>query len=231
LIIIIPARGGSKRIPEKNKKLFHGVPIIYQVIDNLKSICEISQIIVSTDDPEIESIAKNAGAEVPFIRPKNLSDDRTDTISVVKHALQQLDINKSEIIGCVYSTSVFLNRDLIRRIDQNVGLNPNVFTFLAKEYEHPIQRAFTMNENNQIALNFLNSSNDRTQDYEPFFHDAGQIYAAYSSVWQKEDQIIKGGSIALLDQSIMTVDIDNERDWMFAELALNLNKARGAKDE
>jgi pseudaminic acid cytidylyltransferase len=226
LVIIIPARGGSKRIPKKNKKLFHGVPIIQEVINNLRSIPEISRIIISTDDPEIKSIAKNAGAEVPFIRPKNLSDDHTDTISVIKHALGQLDLKKSEIIGCVYSTSVFLNKELISRIHQTVGLNPEVFTFFAKEFEHPIQRAFTINENNKIVLDGLNSLDKRTQDYEPFFHDAGQIYAAYCSVWQKEDQIIRSGSVALLDQSIVTVDIDNERDWMFAELALNLNKTR-----
>ncbi len=226
MVIIIPARGGSKRIPKKNKKLFHGVPIIQEVINNLRSIPEISRIIISTDDPEIKSIAKNAGAEVPFIRPKNLSDDHTDTISVIKHALGQLDLKKSEIIGCVYSTSVFLNKELISRIHQTVGLNPEVFTFFAKEFEHPIQRAFTINENNKIVLDGLNSLDKRTQDYEPFFHDAGQIYAAYCSVWQKEDQIIRSGSVALLDQSIVTVDIDNERDWMFAELALNLNKTR-----
>ncbi len=231
MIIIIPAREGSKRIPKKNKKLFHGVPIIQQVIDNLKSIPEISRIIISTDDPETQSIAKNAGAEVPFIRPKNLSDDHTDTISVIKHALRQLNINKSEIVGCVYSTSVFLNREIIRRIHQTVGFNPKVFTFFAKEFEHPIQRAFTMNKNSQIVLNDLDNSNNRTQDYEPFFHDAGQIYAAYCSVWQKEDQIIRSGSIALLDQSIVTVDIDKERDWMFAELALNLNKTTRSQDE
>lgn len=229
--IIIPARGGSKRIPNKNKKLFHGVPIIQKVIENLKSIPEISRIIISTDDPEIESIAKNAGAEIPFIRPKNLSDDHTDTISVVKHALKHLDLNKSEIIGCVYSTSVFLNRDLIRRVDKTVGFNPKVFTFFAKEFEHPIQRAFTMNDNSQIVLNDLDHSNSRTQDYELFFHDTGQIYAAYCAVWQKEDQIIKSGSIALLDERIITVDIDQERDWKFAELIFDLNKTGSSQDE
>lgn len=229
--IIIPARGGSKRIPNKNIKLFHGVPIIQKVIENLRTIPEISRIIISTDDPEIQSIAKNAGAEIPFIRPKNLSDDHTDTISVVKHAIQQLDINKSEIIGCVYSTSVFLNRDLIRRVNQTVEINPNVFTFFAKEYDHPIQRAFTMNENSKIVLSALDYSNNRTQDYEPFFHDSGQIYAAYPSVWQNEDQIIKNGSIALFDDSIITVDIDTERDWMFADLIFNLIKTGRAQDE
>lgn len=229
--IIIPARGGSKRIPNKNIKLFHGVPVIQKVIENLRTIPEISRIIISTDDPEIQSIAKNAGAEIPFIRPKNLSDDHTDTISVVKHALQQLDIDKSEIIGCVYSTSVFLNRDLIRRVNQTVEFNPNVFTFFAKEYDHPIQRAFTINENSKIVLNNLDYSNNRTQDFESFFHDSGQIYAAYSSVWQNEDQIIKNGSIALFDESIFTVDIDTERDWMFADLIFNLTKTGRDQDE
>ncbi len=219
--IIIPARGGSKRILNKNKKIFLGVPIIARVIDNLKSIPEITRIIISTDDPEIHAIAKSAGAESPFIRPQNLSDDYTNTISVIKHVLQELEINEDEIIGCVYSTSVFLNRDLISKVIQNVRSNPNVFTFFAKEFEHPIQRAFQLTEEKQVVLNEIDNLDFRTQDYKKFFHDAGQVYAGYKSVWQREEGVIINKSIAILDQNMITVDIDTEKDWKIAEILYN----------
>ncbi len=218
MIVVIPARGGSKRIPNKNIKNFNGVPIIARVIKNLEATPEISQVIVSTDDPEIASISKNAGAEVPFIRPYNLSDDNTNTISVVKHAIGQLNFKANEIISCVYPTSVFLNKKLIHLTMESVELNPNDFSFFAKEFRHPIQRAFRLGKNNRVNVDHLKVNYSRTQDYETFYHDAGQIYGAYCNTWQKGLQIIKNDSVAIIDPHVVSIDIDSVEDWRIAEL-------------
>ena len=218
MIVVIPARGGSKRIPNKNIKNFNGVPIIARVIKNLEALSEISQVIVSTDDPEIASISKNAGAEVPFIRPYNLSDDHTNTISVVKHAIEQLNFKANEIIGCVYPTSVFLNKSLLSLTMESVELNPNSFSFFAKEFRHPIQRAFRLDKNNRVNVDHITVNDSRTQDYETFYHDAGQIYGAYCDTWQKGVQIIENDSIAIIDPDLVSIDIDSLEDWRIAEL-------------
>ncbi len=221
MIVIIPARGGSKRILNKNKKNFSGIPIITRVIKNLENIPEISRIIISTDDNEIATIAKNEGAEVPFIRPKNISGDHTDTISVVKHAIELLRIKATEIIGCVYPTSVFLNQNLVKLTIDSVNSNPDVFSFFAKEFRHPIQRAFTLDKNNRVKFSQIEVNNLQTQAYETFYHDAGQIYGAYSYTWQKENQIIKNNSTAVIDSNFVSVDIDSVEDWKLAELLYN----------
>jgi pseudaminic acid cytidylyltransferase len=221
LIVIIPARGGSKRILNKNKKIFNGVPIIARVIKNLEAIPKISRIIVSTDENEIATIAKNVGGEVPFIRPDNISYDHTDTISVVKHAIELLRIKENEIIGCVYPTSVFLNQNLVKLTIDSVKSNPDVFSFFAKEFRHPIQRAFRLDQDNRVKFGQIEVNNLQTQDYETFYHDAGQIYGAYSSTWQKENQIIKNDSIAIIDSNFVSVDIDSVEDWKLAELLYN----------
>jgi pseudaminic acid cytidylyltransferase len=221
LIVIIPARGGSKRILNKNKKIFNGVPIIARVIKNLEAIPKISRIIVSTDEKESATIAKNVGGEVPFIRPDNISYDHTDTISVVKHAIELLRIKENEIIGCVYPTSVFLNQNLVKLTIDSVKSNPDVFSFFAKEFRHPIQRAFRLDQDNRVKFGQIEVNNLQTQDYETFYHDAGQIYGAYSSTWQKENQIIKNDSIAIIDSNFVSVDIDSVEDWKLAELLYN----------
>ena len=230
MIVVIPARGGSKRIPNKNIKNFNGVPIIARVIKNLEALSEISQVIVSTDDPEIASISKNAGAEVPFIRPYNLSDDHTNTISVVKHAIEQLKFKANEIIGCVYPTSVFLNQSLLSLTMESVELNPNSFSFFAKEFRHPIQRAFRLDRNSRVNVDHIKDNDSRTQDYETFYHDAGQIYGAYCDTWQKGVKIIENDSIAITDPDIVSIDIDSLDDWRIAELLyISIEGIRGEK--
>lgn len=229
MIVIIPARGGSKRILNKNKKNFNGIPIIARVIKNLENMPKISRIIISTDDNEIATIAKNLGAEVPFIRPENISGDHTDTISVVKHAIELLRIKANEIIGCVYPTSVFLNQNLVKLTIDSVNSNPDVFSFFAKEFRHPIQRAFRLDEDNRVKFSQIEVNNLQTQAYETFYHDAGQIYGAYPSTWQKENQIIKNNSIAVIDSNFISVDIDSVEDWKLAELLYNVVERLGGE--
>jgi pseudaminic acid cytidylyltransferase len=217
LIAIIPARGGSKRILNKNKKLFNGIPIIIQVISILKSINEISQIVVSTDDPEIISLASNEGIDVPFQRPSTLSDDLTGTLPVIKHAINELKIKENQIVACVYPTNIFINEELVLKAKNSAISNSNKMTFTVKKYDHPIQRAFTLNYKNEVILDLDSKLESRTQDLKDYFHDAGQIYAARTTIWQGIDQMITSGSIALDISSQLHVDIDYPEDWAKAE--------------
>jgi len=217
LIAIIPARGGSKRILNKNRRLFIGVPIIKRVIKNLVNSQLFDQIIVSTDDSVIAEIAKDAGAEVPFLRPFELGDDYTDTISVMKHALFELNILDDVVINCIYPTSIFLNKEIISRVCDSVLKNPDNFSFIVNKFSHPIQRAFTL-DTQSLVKNFSSVDiNSRTQDIEPFFYDAGQIYSAFCKVWKTETQIIQKGSVGISFPNNTFVDIDNPVDWARAE--------------
>lgn len=221
MIAIIPARSGSKRILNKNRKLFIGIPIIERVIKNLISSQLFDQIIVSTDDSLIADIAKSAGAAVPFLRPFELSDDYTDTISVVKHALLELDTHEDVLINCVYPTSVFLNKEIISRVCDSTLKNPDKFSFVASSYSHPIQRAFKLDTNGLVNDFIFEDINSRTQDNEQFFHDAGQIYSAFCKVWKTNTQIIQKGAVGINFPGNAFVDIDNPEDWTRAELLYN----------
>jgi N-acylneuraminate cytidylyltransferase len=221
MIAIIPARGGSKRIVNKNRKLFIGIPIIERVIKNLISSQLFDQVIVSTDDSLIADIARCAGAAVPFLRPFELSDDFTDTISVVQHTLLELDVDEDVLVNCVYPTSVFLNKEIISRVCDSTLENPTTFSFVVKSYSHPIQRAFKLNSNNSVNNFIFEDINTRTQDNEQFFHDAGQIYSAFCKVWKTNTQIIQEGTVGINFPGNAFVDIDNPEDWAMAELFYN----------
>jgi N-acylneuraminate cytidylyltransferase len=147
----------------------------------------------------------------------------------VKHAVELLNIPASEIIGCVYPTSVFLNKNLVNLTIDSVKLNPSVFSFFAREFRHPIQRAFRLDENNRVNVGQIGVNDFRTQDYESFFHDAGQIYGALCYTWKKELQIIKNNSIAIIDSNVVSVDIDSVGDWKLAELLYNYVEGLGVE--
>ena len=223
MIVIIPARGGSKRIPGKNIKLFKEKPIILHVISILKSIKDITRIIVSTDDLEIASLVKSEGVEVPFIRSTSLSGDLVDTISVIKNAITEVEMSSDEIVLCVYPTSVFIDENLIKEAKKRVESNPSNFVFCAKKFKHPIQRSFQINDNNEIIIE--KELNSRTQDHLTFFHDAAQIYAARSEIWLTSKQIISKGAIIIDLSSEISMDIDNLEDWAVAELLYDLKNS------
>lgn len=223
MIVIIPARRGSKRIPGKNKKFFNGKPIILQVIELLKNFKEIKRIIVSTDDPDIAVIAKSSGAEVPFMRPDEISGDFTDTITVIKHAIKVTNLLREEVILCVYPTSIFIDETLIMQIKSGIEWNPSKFVFSVKKYSHPITRAFKLSNKNQVILE--KKINYRTQDLPVYYHDAGQIYAAKGGVWLSSKEIISTGAIAVELNSKNSIDIDYIEDWEFAEILFNLKNS------
>ncbi len=219
-ICIIPARGGSKRIPKKNIKEFCGKPIIKYAIDIAVKSKLFDHVIVSTDDEEIAQTAKNSGAEIPFIRPKNISGDYVGTLPVIRHTIdfyikQGFKLN---FVACLYATAPFiLKKDLVNSINNLKDKYPEKIIFSATNYSHPIQRALTLTtENFSKAIN-PESVNNRTQDLTESFHDAAQFYIGNVNSWMKTDNILIG-NVPYFLPSWRVNDIDNLDDWIRAEL-------------
>ena len=223
-ILIIPARGGSKRIPRKNIKKFKGIPIIERTIKNIIDLKCFKRIIVSTDDKEIASIAKKAGAEIPFIRPKSLSGDFISTREVILHAIDWYESNGEELenICCLYATSVFLQtNDLIKAFEVLSESNQNSYVFSVTKYPHPIQRALYFTKDNTTKIFSEDDFFKRTQDLEDTYHDAGQFYLASRDTWKSKINIFDEAKPIIIP-SWRAIDIDTEEDWELAELIFDV---------
>jgi pseudaminic acid cytidylyltransferase len=223
-LAIIPARGGSKRIPRKNIKSFFGKPIIAFAIEAAIKSNIFDTVMVSTDDEEIARIAIEYGAKVPFIRSKENSDDFSGTDDVILEVINEYQkINKIfDIICCIYPVNPFIeNEKLIEGYNKLIN---NTFdsVFSAVRYSYPIQRSFRIDEQQKMYLLEPNFFTYRSQDLPPTFHDAAQFY------WSKTDVFLTKGRIWTDNTSIVEInelkvqDIDNETDWKLAELKYKL---------
>lgn len=218
-IAIIPARGGSKRIPRKNIRQFGGKPMIAWAIEYAKSSQLFTHIIVSTDDHEVAEIARAWGADTPFVRPASLADDYTATAPVIVHALATLgDLNIKPVNACcIYPCVPFLRPDdLIKARGLSVSADAD-FVYPIAEYVHPTQRAMRKLHSGQME--FLSSEYEltRTQDLECTFHDAGQFYWGKASSWLSNKRMHSAG-VGMAIPKWRVVDIDDEEDWQRAEL-------------
>ena len=230
IIAVIPARGGSKRIPRKNIKLFSGKPIIAWSIEAAKEAKIFDKIIVSTDDDEIANIAIKYGASVPFLRPEKLSDDFTGTNSVVKHAINFLNGNEKKVdyACCIYATAPFLDSSYILQGYNAIIENKIKFAFSVTTFPFPVQRAIRINDESKIEPIWPEFIQDRSQDLEEAFHDAGQFYWGTADAFLKEENMYVNNSYPIKLPRFLTQDIDTYEDWLQAELifkALINNKA------
>ena len=218
-VAIIPARGGSKRIPRKNIKDFHGKPLIaYSIEVALKSKL-FEKVIVSTDDEEIAKIAIKYGASVPFLRPKELSDDFTGTGAVVNHTLEYLkSIGENYDFVCtIYATAPFLDEKyLIEGFEKLKNTNAkNAFSCTSMPF--PIQITFKITQNERCEMFWSENFTKRSQDLEEAFQDAGQFY--WTNLNIKSDEIIFGkDSIPIILPRFLVQDIDTLEDWKRAEI-------------
>ena len=231
-IAIIPARGGSKRIPKKNIKNFCGYPILKIVIKNAKSTNCFKKIIVSTDDEEIKTISLNAGAEVPFIRDKKLSTDLTPTVDVISDTILKLNQKgeKIENVCCLYPTSVFTDRDLILK-----GLNLLIekkprYVISVCSFSHPIQRALRLQKSGKIKLINKELANTRTQDLEETYFDAGQFYWGKYKTWLEKKSLLSSEILPVILKPQSFQDIDTPEQWIIAENIYKSIKGRTQKD-
>lgn len=218
-LAIIPARGGSKRIPRKNIKFFCGKPMIVWSIDAaLQSGC-FDHVIVSTDDAEIADVARQHGAEVPFMRPAQLSDDHTGTTAVVQHAVQwfQQQGMSIEHACCLYATAPFVTAgDLLRGLEILQG-NDCDYAFSVTSYAFPIQRAIRLTDRGRIEMFNPEHFVTRSQDLEEAFHDAGQFYWGRAQAWLEGKVIFRADSVPVLLPRHRVQDIDTAEDWERAE--------------
>ncbi len=222
-IAIIPARGGSKRIPKKNIKLFKGVPIISRTIKKLQNSNIFDLIIVSTDSPKIAKIAKKNGVEVPFLRPKKISDDYTDTKTVIQHAIKWLK-NKNiytEFVCCVYPTSVFLSQTDLLTGYKKIKKNKWDFVFTAGKSDKSAYQAFKKKKSGSIKLLFSKFSQKRSQTIQETYHDAGHFYWAKTEVWLSNKKIISEKSYPIIISRFRNYDVDTLEDWKAAEMFWN----------
>jgi pseudaminic acid cytidylyltransferase len=218
-IAVIPARGGSKRIPGKNIKDFCGRPMIGWAIENAQRSSLFDHVIVSTDDSEIAETAIQLGAEVPFFRPKDLADDFTPTVPVIAHATQACISEgwKVEHVCCIYPCAPLLQvTDLISALELLVSEGVN-FTYPVTEYAHPVQRAMRQRPDGKMQFIDPDNAMGRTQDMEKTYHDTGQFYWGKSTAWLARGNMHTDG-LGMRIPGWRVVDIDTEDDWRRAEL-------------
>jgi pseudaminic acid cytidylyltransferase len=224
-IAIIPARGGSKRIPLKNIKYFHGKPIIaYSIEAAIKSKC-FDKIIVSTDDTKIAEVAKQYGAEVPFVRPLELSDDHTGTNAVVVHAINWcLDNNiKPDYVCCIYATAPFIQADNLIKGFQALQNSNKQYAFSVTSFPFPIMRALKINQDQSVSMFWPEHLNTRSQDLDDAYHDAGQFYWGKTDSFLKNTPMFSDESLAIKIPRKFTQDIDTVEDWEMAEMQFKVS--------
>lgn len=218
-IAIIPARGGSKRIPRKNIKPFAGKPMIAHAIGIAQSSCLFDHIVVSTDDEDISRIATECGAEVPFVRPGELADDYTPTVPVIAHAIGACQAMHWQVdqVCCIYPTVPLLQRaDLVNGLRMLETCEAG-YVFPVTSYPSAVQRALRQLPNGSMKPFYSQYAATRTQDLEPAFYDAGQFYWGFAQTWL-EGKIIHQHGTGLIIPSWRVVDIDTDGDWQRAEL-------------
>lgn len=223
---LIPARGGSKRIPRKNIRPFFGRPIIAHSIEAALAARTIDRVIVSTDDEEIAAVARAAGADVPFMRTPELSDDHATTLAVIADAIERVEAEGVAVdaVCCLYASAPFVTaHDLDTAFDLLDGGNIS-YVFAATEYAYPIQRALRLRNGRPEMFN-PELASTRSQDLEPAYHDAGQFY------WCRPDAVranrpVLGPDAALYHvERSRVVDIDTPEDWKMAEELYRLRSA------
>lgn len=218
-IAIIPARGGSKRIPRKNIREFCGKPMIAWSIDAAwRSEC-FDHVIVSTDDDEIAEISRVCGAEVPFIRPADLSDDHTPTIPVIAHALRWLARHGTvaELACCIYATAPLIQPKDIERGLETLKQSGAEYAFSVTTFASPIQRAIRITDENRIEMFNPEHFETRSQDLEEAYHDAGQFYWGRCDAWLKHKALFTCESAPVKVERERVQDIDSLEDWKQAE--------------
>jgi N-acylneuraminate cytidylyltransferase len=225
-VAIIPARGGSKRIPRKNLKLFDGVPMIVRSIATALQSDLFDEVIVSTDDAEIAEVARQYGARVPFMRPASLADDFTGTGAVIAHALGELP--GFDYACCLYATAPLLQGRYLRQGLELLQMHPDKsFAFSVTGFGFPVQRALTLDEEGALTALYPQFRTTRSQDLPPAFQDAGQFYWGRSDAWRRGDVLFSPASLPVILPRHLVQDIDTVEDWTRAEYLYAALKAGG----
>jgi N-acylneuraminate cytidylyltransferase len=219
-ICVIPARGGSKRIPRKNIRDFCGRPMIaWPIQAAIDSSC-FDRIVVSTDDDEIAEVAEGCGAEAPFRRGVELADDHATTVPVIADAITRLNIATQTPVCCLYATSPFVTSADLRAGLARLEETGAPFVLSVTTYAFPIQRALRRTASGKVEMFSPAHMQTRSQDLEEAWHDAGQFYWGHAESWTSGRGIFEAGAQGLALPRHRVQDIDTEEDWQWAELTM-----------
>jgi len=223
-LAIIPARGGSKRVPRKNIRPFLGVPMLARTIALLSKAQLFERVVVSTDDDEIAEVARAAGAEVPFRRPAQLSNDLAGTLPVIAHAIRELQARGLEMqyVACVYPAAVLARPSDIRAAWELLRSSDADYVFTVSSFPFPIQRALRRTADGGCEMIWPEHRETRSQDLEPAFHDAGQFYFGRRDAWLQARPLFGDRSRVLELPRYRVQDIDTPEDWERAEMIFRL---------
>jgi N-acylneuraminate cytidylyltransferase len=218
-IAIIPARGGSKRIPLKNIKPFCGVPLLARTISLLQSTDLFTRIIVSTDHPRIAAVALAAGAEIPFVRPAELANDMIGDMPVITHAVDWLiqEGDSANLFMCVYPAAVLIQPATFREAITAASTGDFDYVFAVAAFPHPAQRALRKTVSGGCEMVFPEHRFTRSQDLEPLFFDAGQFKVGPRNAWLENRPVFSPSSRMIELRHTEIQDIDTPEDWDRAE--------------
>lgn len=224
-LCIIPARGGSKRIPRKNIKPFMGKPIMAYSIEAAKASGLFDEVMVSTDDEDFAAVARQYGASVPFLRSEKTSNDFAGTEDVILEVINEYE-KRGQIfdnICCLYSTAPFVTAERLKEgfalLDNNVDA-----AFTVVQYSYPIQRSLKKNADNYVEMNFPQYADARSQDLEPIYHDAGQFYFVKTQAFRDEYTLWCKRTAPLILSELEVQDLDTLTDWQLAEMKFRLTR-------
>lgn len=231
-IAVIPARGGSKRLPLKNLKFFEGKPLIAWSIEAAVASKCFDRIIVSTDHDDIADVAVEFGAEVPFRRPLSLSGDHIPTIPVVAHALEAaLGDAAVDYVCCIYATAPFIEHSDLRNGLELLKKGSFDYVVPVTTYPYPIQRALCLNESGRLQMIDAGNVTVRSQDLVEAYHDAGQFYWGRRDAWIRQQPILSTSSAPLIIPRHRVQDIDTLEDFERAELLFRALRQSEPKKE
>lgn len=223
-LAIIPARGGSKRIPKKNIKSFLGKPIIAYSIEAALKSGLFDTVMVSTDNSEIAEVAKEYGAEVPFLRSAENADDFATTADVILEVVQEYEANGEifEFACCIYPTAPLLSVETLKDGWDLLREKHYATVFPVAPFGYPIRRSLRLEDDNRAVMNWPEHINTRSQDLEQAYHDAGQFYWLSLGKFTKQQKLFTDNTGVIVLDEMQVQDIDNEVDWKIAELKMQL---------
>ena len=214
--VVIPARGGSTRIPGKNVLSFNGAPMIqWPIRAALEAEC-IDAVMVSTDSEEIAQVSKDSGAQVPFLRPTELANDTAGTAPVILHALTEQQVPDEQLVMCLYPTAP-ITSSLIDGAISFARKHPDDMVISVGRHRSPLERSLVAAEGGKMALENFSSLHSRTQDLPQRFFDAGKFYIATAKIWRERETMMAKPFIPMILPDWASVDMDEPDDWAVAE--------------
>ena len=216
VVAVVPARGGSTRIPRKNILSFNGKPMIIWPLSAAIQAGLFDHVVVSTDDDEIAAIAREAGAQAPFVRPLDLADEHAGTAPVIRHAIAELGLADDDIVVCLYPTAAITPEILSDALSQ-AGASPPSFVISVGRHRSPSERSLESRADGTMAVVYPENLLSRTQDLPVRYFDAGKFYIAPAELWKSQETMMSAPFTPYFLSEWATVDIDEPEDWALAE--------------